>query len=38
MIETIIGLLFLGAIIFVSTTGERSENDKKDGEDSQKKS
>ncbi len=37
MIETIIALLFLGAIIFVATTGERSGDDKKDGEDSQKK-
>ncbi len=38
MIETILALLFLGAIIFVATTGERSEDKKPDGEDSQKKS
>ncbi|NDU85533.1 MAG: hypothetical protein G3H99_02855 [Ferrovum sp.] len=31
MLETIIGLLFLGSIVFVATTGERS-SDKKDSE------
>jgi hypothetical protein len=36
MIETIIGLLFLGAVIFVATTGERSQEDKNDGKDNQK--
>ncbi len=36
MIETIIGLLFLGAVIFVATTGERSEEDTKDGKDGHK--
>ncbi len=38
MLETMIGLLFLGAIIFVATTGKRSEDDKNDDENGQKKS
>jgi hypothetical protein len=37
MIETMIGLLFLCAVIFVATTGGRSEDDSKDGKDNQKK-
>jgi hypothetical protein len=37
MIETMIGLLFLCAVIFVATTGDRSDDDSKDGKDSQKK-
>lgn len=38
MIETILALLFLGAIIFVATTGKRSDDIKTDdGENQQKK-
>ena len=36
MIETIIGLLFLCAVIFVATTGDRSDDDSKDGKQGQK--
>ncbi len=38
MIETIIALLFLGAIVFVATTGERSDDNKTDNDENQKKS
>ncbi len=35
MIETIITLLFLGAILFVATTGKRSEDEKTNGSENQ---
>ena len=37
MIETILTLLFLGAIILVATTGERSDDKKKDAGENQEK-
>lgn len=37
MIETILTLLFLGAIIFVATTGERSDDKKEDDGENQGK-
>ncbi|MBW8072925.1 MAG: hypothetical protein GJU77_04465 [Ferrovum sp.] len=33
MLETIIGLLFLGSIVFVATTGESSSDKKEDEKD-----
>ncbi|WP_297450135.1 hypothetical protein [Ferrovum sp.] len=33
MLETIIGLLFLGSIVFVATTGESSTDKKQDEKD-----
>lgn len=37
MIETILALLFLGAIIFVATTGERSDDKKTNDQEGKKK-